>query len=59
MEITSTYNSGEVANKWYAYWMDNGFLKSKQSESAPESVVISTTSVTDVLHTGHRVHNTV
>ena len=29
MEIASKYNPAEVEGKWYQYWLDNGFFKSK------------------------------
>ena len=29
MEIASKYNPVEVEGKWYQYWLDNGFFKSK------------------------------
>ena len=25
MELTSKYNPAEVEDKWYQYWLDNGF----------------------------------
>ena len=29
MEIASKYNPAEVEGKWYQYWLDHGFFKSK------------------------------
>ena len=33
MEIASKYNPAEVEGKWYQYWLDNGFFKSKTAVS--------------------------
>ena len=59
MEIASKYNPGEVENKWYAYWMDNGFFKSKPDAREPYTVVIPPPNVTGVLHMGHTLNNTI
>ena len=59
MEIASKYNPSEVENKWYAYWMDNGFFKSKPDAREPYTVVIPPPNVTGVLHMGHMLNNTI
>ncbi|UBM60550.1 valine--tRNA ligase [Marinilongibacter aquaticus] len=60
MEISKTYNPKETEDKWYKYWMDNGFFKSKPNpEKEPYTVVIPPPNVTGVLHMGHMLNNTI
>lgn len=59
MELSSKYNSQEVENKWYAYWMEHGFFKSIPDEREPYTVVIPPPNVTGVLHMGHMLNNTI
>ena len=40
MEIASKYNPAEVEDKWYKYWLDNGFFKSKPDAREPYTIVI-------------------
>lgn len=40
MEIASKYNPAEVEGKWYQYWLDNGFFKSKPDGREPYTIVI-------------------
>ena len=50
MEIASKYNPAEVEGKWYQYWLDNGFFKSKPDGREPYTIVIPPPNVTGVLH---------
>ncbi len=59
MEIASKYNPAEVEGKWYQYWLDNGFFKSKLDGREPYTVVIPPPNVTGVLHMGHMLNNTI
>lgn len=59
MEIASKYNPAEVEGKWYQYWLDNGFFKSKPDGREPYTVVIPPPNVTGVLHMGHMLNNTI
>ena len=59
MEIASKYNPVEVEGKWYQYWLDNGFFKSKPDGREPYTVVIPPPNVTGVLHMGHMLNNTI
>ena len=59
MEIASKYNPAEVEGKWYQYWLDNGFFKSKPDGRDPYTVVIPPPNVTGVLHMGHMLNNTI
>ena len=59
MEIASKYNPAEVEGKWYQYWLDNGFFKSKPDGREPYTIVIPPPNVTGVLHMGHMLNNTI
>ncbi len=59
MELASKYNPSEVESKWYQYWLDNGFFKSKPDEREPYTIVIPPPNVTGVLHMGHMLNNTI
>ncbi|MBN1989112.1 MAG: valine--tRNA ligase [Bacteroidales bacterium] len=58
MEIPAKYNPSEVEDKWYKYWMDNGFFRSVPDEREPYCIVIPPPNVTGVLHMGHMLNNT-
>ena len=59
MNIPTQYNSAEVENKWYQYWMDKGFFHSEPDEREPYTIVIPPPNVTGVLHMGHMLNNTI
>ena len=59
MDIPSKYEPGKAENKWYRYWMDNGFFKSTPDEREPYTIVIPPPNVTGVLHMGHMLNNTI
>jgi len=59
MEIASKYTPAEVEGKWYQYWLDNGFFKSKPDGREPYTIVIPPPNVTGVLHMGHMLNNTI
>ncbi|MDD2438308.1 MAG: valine--tRNA ligase, partial [Massilibacteroides sp.] len=59
MEIASKYNPADVEGKWYAYWLDNGYFKSKPDGREPYTIVIPPPNVTGVLHMGHMLNNTI
>lgn len=59
MELASKYNPAEVEDKWYQYWLDNGFFKSKPDGRKPYTIVIPPPNVTGVLHMGHMLNNTI
>lgn len=59
MEIASKYNPAEVESKWYQYWLDHGFFKSKPDGREPYTIVIPPPNVTGVLHMGHMLNNTI
>ena len=52
MEISAKYNPSEIEDKWYAYWLKEGFFKSTPDNREPYTVVIPPPNVTGVLHMG-------
>ena len=59
MEIPKTYDPTICEDKWYKYWMENGFFKSVPDERKPYTIVIPPPNVTGVLHMGHVLNNTI
>ena len=59
MAIASQYNSKKVEDKWYDYWMKNGYFHSEVDEREPYTIVIPPPNVTGVLHMGHMLNNTI
>jgi valyl-tRNA synthetase len=60
MEISKTYDPTIIEDKWYQYWLDNGFFKAKPNpDKEPYSIVIPPPNVTGVLHMGHMLNNTI
>lgn len=59
MELQSKYNPIETEDKWYKYWLDNGFFKSSPDNRTPFTIVIPPPNVTGVLHMGHMLNNTI
>lgn len=59
MEIPSKYKPAEVEDKWYSYWMKNGYFRSVPDDREPYTIVIPPPNVTGVLHMGHMLNNTI
>ena len=59
MAVASNYIAKEVENKWYDYWMKNGYFHSEVDEREPYTIVIPPPNVTGVLHMGHMLNNTI
>jgi valyl-tRNA synthetase len=60
MSLSTKYNPSEVENKWYTYWMKNGFFHSEPNpQKEPFCIVIPPPNVTGVLHMGHMLNNTI
>ena len=59
MNIPSKYNPGQTEEKWYTYWMEQGFFRSVPDEREPYCIVIPPPNVTGVLHMGHMLNNTI
>lgn len=59
MEIPKTYDPKSAEDRWYQWWMENGFFRSLPDEREPYTVVIPPPNVTGVLHMGHMLNNTI
>lgn len=59
MEIPKTFDPKSAEDKWYAWWMENGFFRSIPDNREPYTVVIPPPNVTGVLHMGHMLNNTI
>ena len=59
MEIPTKYDPRSTEDKWYSYWMENGYFNSTPDEREPYTVVIPPPNVTGVLHMGHMLNNTI
>ncbi len=59
MEIPKIYEAGKAEERWYKYWVDNGYFKSTPDDREPYTVVIPPPNVTGVLHMGHMLNNTI
>src|SRR6478735_2285501 len=58
--LSTKYNPSEVENKWYSYWMENGFFNAKPDPKKESyTIVIPPPNVTGVLHMGHMLNNTI
>ena len=58
MELNAKYNSSEVEQKWYDYWMRNRCFHSEPDQREPYTIVIPPPNVTGILHMGHVLNNT-
>ncbi len=53
------YEPGEVEQRWYQYWEDNGLFRAEaRSDKDPFCIVIPPPNVTGTLHMGHALNNT-
>jgi valyl-tRNA synthetase len=59
MDISKTFESGKIEQKWYRYWKENGYFHSEPDEREPYTIVIPPPNVTGVLHMGHMLNNTI
>ncbi|MCD4719871.1 MAG: class I tRNA ligase family protein, partial [Desulfobacula sp.] len=54
------YEPAGIEEKWYKYWLDNGFFKAEdKSDKKAFSIVIPPPNVTGVLHMGHALNNVI
>jgi len=59
MELEKNFNAQVAEQKWYEYWVKNGFFSSKPNEKPAYTIVIPPPNVTGVLHMGHALNNSV
>jgi valyl-tRNA synthetase len=54
------YEPSGIEEKWYTYWMENGFFKAEdKGDKKAYSIVIPPPNVTGVLHMGHALNNVI
>jgi valyl-tRNA synthetase len=58
-EISKIYDPKKSEEKWYSYWMENGYFHSEPDGREPYTIVIPPPNVTGVLHMGHVLNNTI
>jgi valyl-tRNA synthetase len=57
--IEKTYQAGDVEEKWYRRWEEEGsFHAVDKSDREPFAIVIPPPNVTGILHVGHALNNT-
>lgn len=59
MALPEKYDIEQVENRWYEYWMEQGYFHSEVDERTPYTIVIPPPNVTGVLHMGHMLNNTI
>ncbi|CAM4228477.1 valine--tRNA ligase [Gillisia hiemivivida] len=59
MSTSQKYDSQKVEDKWYNYWMEQGYFHSEVDDRTPYTIVIPPPNVTGVLHMGHMLNNTI
>lgn len=59
MTIKAKYDPKETEDKWYKYWMEQGYFKSQPDQREPYTIVIPPPNVTGVLHMGHILNNSI
>ncbi|NJN41235.1 MAG: valine--tRNA ligase [Flammeovirgaceae bacterium] len=60
MALPTKYNPAEVEDKWYKYWLEQGYFHSEPNpDKEPYCIVIPPPNVTGVLHMGHMLNNTI
>jgi valyl-tRNA synthetase len=59
MTIPAQFDAKTVEEKWYSYWMTNGYFHSEPDHRTPYTIVIPPPNVTGVLHMGHMLNNTI
>ncbi len=57
-EIPSKYEPASTESRWYSYWMEKGFFRSRPDNREPYTIIIPPPNVTGVLHMGHMLNNT-
>lgn len=59
MELSSRYDPGQVEDKWYQLWREQGYFRPSMDQTRPSfSIVMPPPNVTGVLHLGHALNTT-
>lgn len=59
LEVPAKYDPLITEDKWYSYWLKNGFFHSEPDSREAFTIVIPPPNVTGVLHMGHMLNNTI
>ncbi len=59
MSLSQKYDTQQIEEKWYNYWLEQGYFHSEVDERTPYTIVIPPPNVTGVLHMGHMLNNTI
>ncbi len=59
MTLPTKYDPKLTEDKWYRFWMENGFFNSVPDDREPYTILIPPPNVTGVLHMGHMLNNTI
>jgi len=60
MNINKNYEPQKLEKKWYKYWIDNQFFSPRIDKNIkPYTVLIPPPNVTNILHMGHVLNNTI
>lgn len=60
MSLATKYDPSQIEEKWYSYWMKNGYFHAEPDpKKEPYTIVIPPPNVTGVLHMGHMLNNTI
>ena len=59
-QLDKVYNSINIEDKWYQYWMENNYFHSNPDpDKEPYTIVIPPPNVTGILTMGHVLNNTI
>ena len=58
MELSSKFDPAQYEDKWYSYWMEQGYFYSTPDDRPSYTITIPPPNVTGVLHMGHMLNNT-
>lgn len=59
-DLQKVYNPQEVEDKWYEYWLKNGYFYAKVNlEKKPYTIVMPPPNITGMLTLGHVLNNTI
>ena len=60
MSVSKHYNPIEIEDKWYEFWMENGFFHaSHKPGKTAYTIVMPPPNITGILHMGHILNNTI
>ncbi|MDN6280467.1 MAG: valine--tRNA ligase [Psychroflexus sp.] len=57
--MSLTYNPKKTEQKWYQYWLSQGYFHSEPDNRESYTIVIPPPNVTGILHMGHMLNNTI